>query len=305
MTQLTRTSGFGRSAILIGILAASTPSFAQHTRQAAPPAQHQHGAEESTVALLRSREASGTAWLPDETPMHGIQRTWGEWEVMLHGIAFAQFLYEPGDRHRTGGFSSRQVGSVNWGMVMVRRPLGDGRVGLRAMGSIEPWTVTECGFLNLLATGEMCEGDTIHDRQHPHELFMKLAAEYERPLRGSLRWQIYAGLSGEPALAPPGFHTACQRHRIPSRRFRTTGSTRRTSHSDSSPLVFTIGGGRRRCRCSMDASQTKTELTLTSTRLIQSPADCRSYQRLASLCRYRLHICMKQRQSSLRNHAAT
>ena len=97
------------------------------------------------------------------------------------------------------------VSSVNWGMVMARRPVGDGRVGFRLMSSVEPWTVTDCGFLNLLANGEVCEGDTIHDRQHPHDLFMELAADYDRPLRGSLRWQIYAGLSGEPALGPAGF----------------------------------------------------------------------------------------------------
>ena len=44
--------------------------------------------------------------------------------------------------------------------------------------------MTDCGFLNLLANGEICEGDTIHDRQHPHDLFMELAADYDRPLRG-------------------------------------------------------------------------------------------------------------------------
>lgn len=60
--------------------------------------------------------------------------------MMLHGSAFAQFLYEPGDRHRTGGFSSRQISCVNWGMVMARHPLGAGRAGVRAMISVEPWT---------------------------------------------------------------------------------------------------------------------------------------------------------------------
>lgn len=166
--------------------------------------QHHH-VENNEMPLFPSRDASGTAWLPDETPMYGLPRTWGKWQVMLHRAAFAQFLYEPGDRHRTGGFSSHQLSSVNWGMVMARRPLAGGRLGLRVMGSAEPWTVGDCGFINLLATGEMCEGDTIHDRQHPHDLFMELAADYDRPLRGALRWQIYAGLSGEPALGPVGF----------------------------------------------------------------------------------------------------
>ena len=122
-----------------------------------------------------------------------------------HGSLFVQFLYEPGFIHRTGGFSSRQFSGSNWGMMMARRPLGVGRVGLRAMASLEPWTIPGCGYLNLLATGEMCEGDTIHDRQHPHDLFMELGADYDAPLRGRWRWQVYAGLSGEPALGPAGF----------------------------------------------------------------------------------------------------
>jgi hypothetical protein len=137
--------------------------------------------------------------------MHGLHRTWTGWHVMLHANVFGQFLYEPGDRHRTGGVASRQLSSVNWGMGMARRAVGAGRVGLRAMLSIEPWTVSDCGYLNFLATGEVCEGDTIHDRQHPHDVFMELAADYDRRLRGSVRWQLYAGLAGEPALGPGGF----------------------------------------------------------------------------------------------------
>ena len=73
------------------------------------------------------------------------------------------------------------------------------------MSSLEPWSVPGCGSINLLATGEMCDGDTIHDRQHPHDLFMELAADYDRPIRGTVRWQVYAGLAGEPALGPAGF----------------------------------------------------------------------------------------------------
>jgi hypothetical protein len=163
--------------------------------QPAPP--HQHGSESSTAELFPAREASGTAWLPDESPMYGFERRVGQWTVMLDGTAVGQFLYEPGEIHRTGGFSSKQISSVNRLMGMVRRPAGNGRVGLRAMVSFEPWTVRDCGFINMLASGEMCEGDTIHDRQHPHDLFMELAADYDRPVRGSLRWQLYAGFAGE------------------------------------------------------------------------------------------------------------
>ncbi|HEY7497518.1 MAG TPA: hypothetical protein VH740_03345 [Vicinamibacterales bacterium] len=169
-------------------------------------AQHHHQPDpRATIELFPVREASGTAWLPDTTPMHDIQRTWRGWQVMLHGTGFAQYLIEPGDRHRTGGNSTHQLGSVNWGMVRARQAIGSARLGLRTMVSLEPWTLPDCGYISFLATGETCDEDTIHDRQHPHELFMELAADYDRPLSRSWRWQIYGGLAGEPALGPPGF----------------------------------------------------------------------------------------------------
>jgi hypothetical protein len=137
--------------------------------------------------------------------MYAAIRRVGGWAVMLHGGVVAQLWYEPGIDQRTGGAESGQVSSVNWGMAVARRQAGAGRIGLRGMVSLEPWTVSDCGFLNALATGERCGGDTIHDRQHPHDLLMELAADYDRPLRGALRWQLYAGLAGEPALGPVAF----------------------------------------------------------------------------------------------------
>ena len=151
--------------------------------------------------MFPPREASGTAWLPDFTPMYGLHRRAGDWWLMLHWNLFGQYLFESADDHRRGS----QAGSINWVMAMARRPLGAGRLGFRLMASADPWTLGGCGYPNLLATGEMCDGDTIHDRQHPHDLFMELGADYDRPITRSLRWQLYAGLSGEPALGPAAF----------------------------------------------------------------------------------------------------
>jgi hypothetical protein len=108
------------SLTLAGIVLTATPAVAQHTHAPAGNAAQDHQQLGDVVSLFPHREASGTAWLPDATPMYGIQRTWGDWELMLHGLAFAHFLYEPGDIHRTGGFSTHQVGSVNWGMLHAR-----------------------------------------------------------------------------------------------------------------------------------------------------------------------------------------
>jgi hypothetical protein len=182
------------------MLVAAAPAAAQEHQHPAPAPDHaQHAAHETSLFL--PREASGTAWLPDDTPMSGLHRSLGVWEVMLHGVAYAQFLYESGELHRR----SHQAGSINWLMGMARRRAGTGVFGLRAMLSAEPWTIPGCGYPDLLATGETCDRDTIHDRQHPHDLFMELAAEYQRAVRGGLTWQIYAALAGEPALGPAAF----------------------------------------------------------------------------------------------------
>jgi hypothetical protein len=57
---------------------------------------------------------------------------------MLDESVFVQFLYEPGDFHRTGGVSNDQFSSANWLMAMARRPVGKGRIELRGMVSLEP-----------------------------------------------------------------------------------------------------------------------------------------------------------------------
>jgi hypothetical protein len=169
--------------------------------EAAAPQDQHAGHDPAAPATFAPREASGTAWLPDATPMYGYHRPARGWDVMLHGNGFLQFLYEGGEEHRTGN----QAGSINWFMAMARRPVGAGRVGLRGMVSLEPFTIGGCGYPDLLATGETCDGDSIHDRQHPHDLFMELALEYDRPLTRGLRWQLYGGPAGEPALGPAAF----------------------------------------------------------------------------------------------------
>lgn len=179
----------------------AAPAPHEHPPASPEPAQHQHEHGTAQVNLFSPREASGTAWLPDLSPMYGMHRQAGPWEVMLHGNGFVQFLHEAAPEHR----GATQVGSINWVMGMARRQVGQTRVGLRTMLSLEPWTIRGCGYPNLLATGEFCEGDNIHDKQHPHDLFMEVAGELDRPLAGTLRLQLYGGLAGEPALGPPGF----------------------------------------------------------------------------------------------------
>jgi len=125
------------------------------------------------------------------------------WTLMLHGQLFVQYLQEWAPIHR----GSHQVGSINWFMATAHHSLGAGHVGMRTMFSLEPWTIPGCGYPDLLATGELCEGDGLHDRQHPHDMFMEVAVEYEHPLGSSadVKWRVYGGPAGEPALGPTAF----------------------------------------------------------------------------------------------------
>ncbi|HWC06517.1 MAG TPA: hypothetical protein VG799_04630, partial [Gemmatimonadota bacterium] len=177
--------------------AAADSSAAAHTAgvDAMPPMAMRPG----PLGVPRTREGSGTSWLPDASPMHALHGQTGNWELMLHGSLYVHFLDDGGDR----GFD--QFGATNWIMGMARRPAGGGDLTLKAMLSSDPWTVGECGYPDLLATGEFCDDEPLHDRQHPHDLFMELGAVYERALADDLALQLYGGPVGEPALGPVAF----------------------------------------------------------------------------------------------------
>lgn len=147
-----------------------------------------------------TREASGTAWQPDSAPHVGLHAMRGPWELMAHG--FVSLLYDDQDGPR----GDQKAFSENMLMGMAARPLGAGRLGLRAMLSAEPWTIGSHGYPLLLQTGETADGVTpLVDRQHPHDLFMELAATYSVPVSTDGSVFVYLGLPGEPALGPPTF----------------------------------------------------------------------------------------------------
>jgi hypothetical protein len=184
--------------IACGLLAVASlvrtgESFAQENHQ------HDMAAMAPPGGIPATREGSGTSWQPDESPMYAIHRPAGSWMLMLHGAAFLQYLDDSGER------GADQFGSINWIMGMAQRKASGGQLAFRGMLSAEPWTIRGCGYPDLLATGEACEGQAIHDRQHPHDLFMELAAEYSRPLGGGVNLQLYGGPAGEPALGPVAF----------------------------------------------------------------------------------------------------
>lgn len=147
-----------------------------------------------------SREASGTSWQPEATPMEGIHGTLGGWMWMAHG--FANLIYD----NQGGGRGDRKFFSSNMFMGMAQRPWGPGTLGARSMFSLEPATIGRKGYPLLLQTGETADGKTpLIDRQHPHDLFMELAATYSVSVADDGSAFVYLGMPGEPALGPPTF----------------------------------------------------------------------------------------------------
>ena len=145
-------------------------------------------------------QGSGTARLPAaEGPMRGLMVHAGEWMVMAHGYAWAAATAQGGPRGRDEVFVQSMA------MVMGDRDLGDRwHVQLRAMGSLEP-LMGPRGYTNLFATGEVANGRPLVDRQHPHDLFMELAAKLDYRLPNDATLFLYGGPVGEPALGPSAF----------------------------------------------------------------------------------------------------
>lgn len=146
-----------------------------------------------------TREATGTAWQPDSTPHEGLHLMAGDWMLMAHGSAYGIYDHQGGRRGDEKAFSESML------MLMARRSLGEGALGLRAMVSLDP-AMGKAGYPLLLQTGETADGRAgLVDRQHPHDLFMELAASYSRPVAEGVSGFVYAGLPGEPALGPAAF----------------------------------------------------------------------------------------------------
>jgi hypothetical protein len=152
------------------------------------------------LGIPMTRMGPGTSWLPDASTMRAQPVQIGGWELMIQGLAFVTY-----DDQLGGPRSATQFGSQNWGMLMASHSLGAGRLELRDMMSAEAATVTAQGYPLLLQSGEEYDGASLHDRQHPHNLFMETAAEYATPLTHTLGLELYGGPAGDPALGPAAF----------------------------------------------------------------------------------------------------
>ena len=150
----------------------SVPAYAQE--QPAPPAeQHQH----------------------QMTPEPGAS----PWTFMQDGVVFGMFNHQGGPR---GGDEFKVP---NWWMGMFSRDVGKSKLTFTTMLSLDPATVGKQGYREIFQVGEAFEGRPLIDRQHPHDLFMQLAAVWRTPLSDKTGLTLAGGPAGEPALGPVAF----------------------------------------------------------------------------------------------------
>ena len=165
----------------------------------APDTAHDMSTMPGALGIPMERMGSGTSWIPDAVSLPARHFMVRDWTVMVHGFAFLQYDAQ------SGPYGASQLGSLNWAMFMADHALAGGRVQLRFMPSLDPWTVGPCGYPLVLQSGETCDGKPLVDWQHPHDFFMELGALYERPITSRLALLLYGAPAGEPAFGPVAF----------------------------------------------------------------------------------------------------
>jgi hypothetical protein len=225
---MTKTIAF----LLAGTTLLSTaPALAQHEHYGAPePEQPDHGAMDhgsmdhgsmdhgdaqaedyvcTAANVLPSIAGSGTSRLPyfdNYNPhmgqcggsMHGLNLSSGDWMVMAHGAASLQYTDHSGPRGDDQAYVTSML------MLTGERETEWGRVQLKSMLSLEPLMDAK-GYPNLFAAGETANGAALVDRQHPHDLFMELAARVDVNIAENTSLFLYGGPVGEPAIGPSAF----------------------------------------------------------------------------------------------------
>ena len=129
------------------------------------------------------------------------------WQLMQDGIVYAEFNHQGGPRGGT------EFVVPNWWMGMATRKAARGQLTFTGMLSLDPATVGKDGYREIFQAGEALNGRPLIDRQHPHDLFMQLAAVWRVPVTSSTGFTVAGGPAGEPALGPIAFmHRASADH---------------------------------------------------------------------------------------------
>jgi hypothetical protein len=157
------------------------------------------GPTDSLTQNFLRHSTSGTSLEPDSTAPPMLMEMRRDWMFMLHGRASIV------EQQQTGPRGEDKFFSTNWVMGMAQHDSASGEVTLRVMFSLEPSTISGRYYPELFQQGETAFGKPIVDGQHPHNLFMEIAALYDRKLGENSLLSLYLAPVGDPALGPVAF----------------------------------------------------------------------------------------------------
>jgi len=131
------------------------------------------------------------------------------WQFMQDGVFRLTVNHQGGPR---GG---DDLTAPNWWMGMATRKVGASRLTFNGMFSLDPATVGTDGYREIFQVGEALHGVPLVDRQHPHDLFMQIAAVWRVPITAATGLTLAGGPAGEPALGPVAFMHRASAAEIP------------------------------------------------------------------------------------------
>jgi hypothetical protein len=178
-----------------GVQETATNVAQSMTESRRPPERFLHG----VFGLPRGRFGTGTSWLPDESPLLASVPHFGNWGLLLHGTIYAGYDY----------YSSKRGGHRFFGrntlMASLFRTFEHSEWLFRAAISLEPLTIGERGYPQVLQSGQEADGTRVHDRMYALDFFRELAATYSWEISRNWAGTFYAALAGEPAIGPVTF----------------------------------------------------------------------------------------------------
>ena len=157
-----------------------------------------------SLNLPMERNGSGTAWLPDASPMYGYMAHAGKWMLMFHGNQFVR--YDKQDLFNKGTRGNEKWDGPDFFMAMGQRKIGKhGLIHFSTMFSLDALIQGGEGYPLLFQTGESWKGVPLIDRQHPHDLFSELSVAYTYSFSNKSDLSFYLGYPGEPAIGSVAF----------------------------------------------------------------------------------------------------
>src|SRR5689334_20703711 len=171
-------------AVSVFLVLAASRSLAQEMHA------HEHMAEQAMT------EPSAMPLEPDTMASMLAADPGDRWSVMFHGFAFLTF------NRQSGPSGGQDFESQNHFMLAALHRLWGGKLALLGTFSLEPATIPQAGSYELFQRGETYKDVLLVDRQHPHDLFVELAAQWERRVSPDLALRLYLAPVGEPALGP-------------------------------------------------------------------------------------------------------